>query len=118
MFTVEVIVVLVVIALLSLTWLIWQLVKAKQYTRFKIRVEEELKPKVIAHIIEELEETRSDIFPNTNIHQQASLYYWTQYRGRILKAALEREIIDEKWLKDTGNMRNSQHLFHVEQQFL
>ena len=109
---------IVVIGFLILTWLIWQLIKAKKYTQFKIRIEGELKPKVNAHIIEELEETRSDLFPNTNIHQQASLYYWTQYKGRILKAALEREIINEKWLKDTGNMRNSQHLFHVEQQYL
>lgn len=109
---------IVVIALLSLAWLLWQLMKAKQFTRFKMRIEEELKPKVVAHIIEELEETRSEVFPNTNIHQQASLYYWTQYKARILKAALEREIINEQWLKDTGNMRNSQHLFHVEQQYL
>lgn len=109
---------IVVIALLILAWLIWQLYKAKQYTRFKSLIETELKPKVIAKIIEELDETRSELFPNNEIHQQASLYYWTQYKGRILKAALVHEIIDEQWLINTGNLRNSQHLFHVEQQYL
>lgn len=81
-------------------------------------INDELKPKVIAHIIAELEETRSAEFPNTEVHQQATLYYWTQYKGRILKAALAREIIDEEWLISTGNKRNSQHLFYIEQQFL
>jgi hypothetical protein len=37
---------------------------------------------------------------------------------RILQAALQREIISTQWLKDTGNLRNSQHLFHVEQEYL
>jgi hypothetical protein len=115
---VEVIVVIAFLSIFALVWLIWQLLKAKQFTRFKQLIESDLKPKVIEHIIEELTETRSELFPNTEIHQQASIYYWTQYKGRILKAALAREIIDEKWLKDTGNLRNCQHLFHVEQRFL
>lgn len=109
---------IVVIALLSLTWLIWQLIKAKQYTRFKQLIVEELKPKVIQQIIIKLNENRSDAFPNNAIHEQATLYYWTQYKSRILKAALIHEIINEQWLKETGNLRNSQHLFHVEQQHL
>ncbi|WP_076419528.1 hypothetical protein [Colwellia sp. UCD-KL20] len=109
---------IVVIALLILAWLIWQLFKAKQYTRFKMRIETELKPKVIAKIIEDLNENRSELFPNNDVHQHASLYYWTQYKARILKAALIHEIIDEEWLISTGNLRNSQHLFHVEQEYL
>ena len=114
----EVIAVIAFLSIIFLAWLIWQLIKAKQFTRFKQLIETELKPKVVAHIIEELNETRSTTLPNNNVHQEASIYYWTQYKSRILKAALQREIIDEKWLKDTGNMRNSQHLFHVEQQYL
>lgn len=109
---------IVVIALLSLAWLIWQLIKAKQYTRFKRLIAEELKPKVVQKIIISLNKNRSEAFPNNKIHEQATLYYWTQYNGRILKAALIHEVIDEKWLKETGNVRNSQHLFHVEQQYL
>jgi|GEM_PF-1490316 len=97
---------------------IWQLYRAKQYTKFKKQIEQELKPQVIQKIIEQLNESRSELFPNNAIHEQATLYYWTQYKGRILKAALIHEIIDEKWLKETGNTRNSQHLFHVEQQHL
>lgn len=109
---------IVVLGVLILAWFIWQLFKAKQYTRFKVLVENELKPKVIAKIIEDLNENRSELFPNNKVHEQATLYYWTQYKGRILKAALIHEIIDEEWLKRTNNLRNSQHLFHVEQQYL
>jgi len=109
---------IVLLGILILVWFIWQLFKAKQYTRFKVLIETDLKPKVIAKVIEDLDENRSDIFPNNAVHEQATLFYWTQYKSRILKAALKHEIIDEQWLKDTGNMRNSQHLFHVENQFL
>jgi len=107
-----------VLALVILLWMAWLLVKAKRFTRFKREIEQELKPKVIADILIELEESRSDVFPNNEVHQQATLYYWTQYKARILQAALQRDIINQQWLKDTGNLRNSQHLFHIEQQYL
>lgn len=109
---------IVVIAVLILAWLIWQLYKAKQFTRFKVLIEKELKPKVIEKIIQDLNDNRCELFPNNEIHEQATLYYWTQYKSRILKAALIHEIIDEEWLISTGNLRNSQHLFHVEQEYL
>jgi hypothetical protein len=110
--------VLPIFAVAILLWMAWLLVKAKRFTKFKRRIEDELKPKVIADILIELEENRSELFPNNNVHQQATLYYWTQYKARILQAALQREIISQQWLKDTGNLRNSQHLFHVEQEHL
>ncbi|WP_281556344.1 hypothetical protein [Thalassomonas sp. RHCl1] len=110
----EVILILAVIALGALAWLIYQLLRAKKFTRFKQTLEQEIKPKVVRHIINELNETRSELFPNNEAHQQATIYYWCQYKSRILQAALNREIIDENWLKQTGNWRNSQHLFHVE----
>lgn len=106
------------LALASLVWLIWQLVKAKRFTRFKQKVEDELKDKVIDNIMAELSNNRSDIFPNNDCHQEATILYWTQYKSRILHAALQREIITEQWLKDSGNLRNAQHLFYVERQFL
>ena len=68
-------------------------------------------------LIEELEETRCNVFPNNECHQQATIFYWTQYKSRILHAALQREIVTEQWLKDTGNLRNAQHLFYVESRF-
>ena len=105
---------IVILACATLLWLIWQLIKAKKFTKFKQLLEQEIKPKVEAHIINELNETRSDLFPNTAIHQQATLFYWSQYKSRILVAALKREIIDEAWLKNTGNLRNSQHLLFIE----
>jgi hypothetical protein len=106
------------LALLSLTWLIWQLVKAKRFTRFKQQIEIELKEKVINRIKEELEETRCEQHPNNDCHQAATLFYWTQYKSRILHAALAHDIIDQQWLINTGNLRNAQHLFFIERQYL
>ena len=103
------------IALLSLLWLIWQIVKAKRFNRFKQQIESELKDKVIQSIIDELNEKRSELYPNNDSHQAATILFWTQYKSRILHAALQREIIDQQWLKDSGNLRNAQHLFHIEQ---
>lgn len=106
-----------ILALLSLLWLIWQLVKAKRFTRFKKLIDNELTDKVIADIKAELEENRSEIFPNNVHHQEATLLYWTQYRSRVLHAALAREVIDQQWLVDSGNLRNAQHLFFIERQY-
>ncbi len=106
------------LAISSLLWLIWQLVRAKQFNRFKQRIEKELKPQVIEAIIAELDESRSELLPNNACHQQASLFYWTQYKSRILHAALTKGVIDKSWLSDTGNLRNAQHLFHIERQYL
>ncbi|TYK65103.1 hypothetical protein [Colwellia echini] len=114
----ELIVSLAALAVMSLLWLIWQLVKAKRFTRFKQQIETDLKAKVIENIKEELEHTRSEIFPNNLCHEEAAILYWTQYKSRILHAALNREIIDQQWLTDTGNLRNAQHLFFVERQYL
>ena len=109
--------IIAVLALAVLAWLIWQLIKAKRFNRFKQQIEDELKEKVVANIIEELEQTRSDIYPNNDCHIQATTFYWTQYKSRILHAALQREIVTEQWLKDSGNLRNAQHLFYVESKF-
>lgn len=108
----------VVVAVLSLLWLIWQLMRAKHFTKFKQHIEHELKPKVVDNILTELEQSRSEAFPNTKAHQEATILYWSQSKARILQAALAREIIDEAWLRETGNWRNSQHLFHIEQHLL
>jgi hypothetical protein len=105
-------------ALAALAWLIWQLIKAKRFNRFKRNIEIELKDKVISSIIEELEQSRSDIYPNNDCHKEATIFYWTQYKSRILHAALEKEIITKQWLKDSGNLRNAQHLFHIERNFI
>ena len=88
--------------------------RAKHFTQFKRQIIQELKPKVITSIIDEMTQTRSDQFPNTSAHQEATISYWSASAGRVLQAALMREIIDEQWLKETGNLRNSQHLFHIE----
>lgn len=106
------------LALLSLGWLVWQLIKAKRFTRFKLQIENELKAKVVASVSEKLTQTRCEKFPNNACHQEASILYWTQYKSRILHAALEREIINKQWLVDTGNLKNAQHLFFIEREFM
>jgi len=110
--------IIAILALTVLAWLIWQLIKAKRFNRFKQKIEDELKDSVIASIVDELEESRSDTFPNNDCHKEASIFYWTQYKSRILHAALQRDIITEQWLKDSGNLRNAQHLFYVEKHFI
>lgn len=110
--------IIAILALASLVWLIWQLIKAKRFTRFKHKIEDDLKEKVVASIIAELDNYRSDVFPNNDCHKQATIFYWTQYKSRILHAALQREIITEQWLKDSGNLSNAQHLFYVEKAYL
>ncbi len=106
--------IIVVIAALFLVWLIWQLMRAKHFTQFKRQIIQELKPKVINDIMAEMLQTRSEQLPNTPAHQAATISYWSASAGRILQAALMREIINEQWLKESGNLRNSQHLFHIE----
>ena len=88
--------------------------RAKHFTQFKRQIVQELQPKVIDSIIAEMTETRSKLFPNTPVHQTATINYWSASTGRVLQAALMREIIDEQWLRASGNWRNSQHLFHIE----
>jgi len=110
--------IIVFFSLASLGWLMWQLMRAKQFNHFKLKIEQELKKKVIADIINELNDTRSNIYPNNESHEAATIFYWTQYKSRILHAALQREIITEQWLKDSGNLRNAQHLFYVEKMYL
>jgi len=110
--------VLVVLASLVLIWMAWQLYRAKQFNRFKKLIELEIKPKVINEIKEELLATRSELFPNNDSHVDASIYYWCQYKSRILQKALASDVITEQWLRDTGNYRNCQHLFHIERQFM
>ena len=73
---VEVLVLLALSALSALLWLVWQLVRAKRFTRFKRTLDQDIKPKVVSHILDELEQTRSDLFPNNQVHQDATVYYW------------------------------------------
>lgn len=110
--------VIATLSFLALFWLIWQLIQAKKLTRFKRYIDKELKGLVINQIKHDLEETRSELFPNNEVHEEATLYYWTKHRARILQRALRDEIIDEKWLKEAGYLRQSQHLFYIEQHVL
>lgn len=110
--------VLILIAITLLTFMLWQLYRAKKFNKFKELIDIEITPQLLHQIEDELVTNRSKLFPNEECHIQASIAFWTQSRARIIQAALEREIISEKWLKDTGNYRNCQHLFYIEKQYL
>ncbi len=101
-------------ALGLLLWMVWLLFKAKQFTRFKRMIETDLKPQVIAKLTSELQHSKSNATPNNEAHIDATIFYWCQYTSRILQAALAHQIIDQQWLEKTGNLRNCQHLFHIE----
>lgn len=105
------------LAIAILLWFSWQLFQAKRFTRFKKQVNEELKPKVIAHLRAQLEQERCEIYPNTDSHIEASIAYWSQYPVRIVQLAFAQKIIDQSWLEQTGNIRPCQHLYHVQHQF-
>ena len=65
--------------------------RAKHFTQFKRQIMQELKPKVIADIVDEMAQTRSEQLPNTPAHQEATIIYWGASAGRILQAELMRE---------------------------
>lgn len=107
-----------IVALLAVTiilWMLWQLHRARQFNHFKRFIQSELKPQVIAHLKQSLNEQRSDIFPNSEAHIAASQYYWSQYSSRILQAALHWELLKSDWIETSGNKRHCQHLFFIEQ---
>ena len=101
-------------ALALLIWMAWLLFKAKQFTRFKRMIESDLKPQVIEKLTSELEQNKSNKTPNNDAHIKATIFYWCEYTSRILQAALAYQVIDQQWLIETGNLRNCQHLFHIE----
>ena len=105
----------VAIALVVLSWMTWQLYRAKKFNRFKAIIYKQLKPLVIAQIKTNMENERSDVFPNSEAHELATIYYWCQYPSRILQVSLAWQLVDNDWLKKTGNVRNCQHLFFIEQ---
>ncbi|PCI58290.1 MAG: hypothetical protein COB35_13880 [Gammaproteobacteria bacterium] len=105
-------------AIALLIWLAWQLYRAKQFNKFKTLLNDKIKTDVIAAIQEDLATQRSEQFPNNQAHIDATVYYWTQYPIRILQAAINYEIVDKQWLLATNNVRNSQHLMHIQRQYL
>lgn len=108
----------VVLAAFVLIWMAWQLYRAKQFNHFKDYLTHEIKPQVFKHIKEELIQSRCSKFPNNQFHIDASCYYWGQFHVRILQAALERDLLTTKQLKETGKYRFCQHLFHIEKEKL
>jgi len=107
-----------VLAIIVLIWMFWQLYRAKQFTKFKTYLNNEIKNKVTEALKIELENSRSELTPNNETHIEAALLYWTQSPVRILQYALNRELITIETLKKEKKWRYCQHLFHVQKQFL
>ena len=106
--------IIAIAAVMLIVWMAWQLYRAKQFNKFKRQIMVDIKPLVEKYVAETLIENRSDSTPNTDAHISASQYYWTQFPSRTLQMALHWQLIDEQWLKRTGNIRNCQHLFYIE----
>jgi len=103
---------------LLLLWMGWQIYRAKQFNRFKQFIRHDIKPQVVEHLKSNLVKNRNENFPNDECHIQASIDYWCVSTARMLQYALQYELVSEKWLKETGNYRHCQHLFHIEGQYL
>ncbi len=110
--------ILIIVAAVTLLWLCWQLYRAKQFTKFKHYLKEEIQPQVVELIITDLEDCRSSTFPNNTCHQAATINYWTQYHVRILQYALEKDILNKGILVKQKRWRFCQHLLAIEQRFL
>lgn len=108
----------ILFAVFVIFFMLWQLYRAKKFSLFKKQIDTELKPKLITFINEKLIRERSALTPNNECHVEASILFWTLSRARIVQAALESEIINEAWLRETGNYRHCQHLFYIERVFL
>ena len=106
-----------ILGIAIIAFMLWQLYRAKQYNRFLKWLSSDIKPQLIENIREELEQTRSEQFPNTEAHVEATILFYSQYRIRIFQAAFEREIISREWLAVPANKRLVQHLMHKEASF-
>ncbi len=104
-----------ILAVLLLSWMAWQLYRAKQFNLFKRYITDDLRPLVLAKLTEQLNERRSERFPNNEVHIQASKLYWSAYPSRTLQAALAWQVLPEDWVESSGNKRHCQHLFFIEQ---
>lgn len=108
---------IILLAISALCWLCWQLLRAKQYNRFIRYINQQLKPLVAEHLIQQLEQQRCDLTPNNESHIQACLYYWQQYPVRTLQYAIKHELITMQQLQALGYQRALQHLLFVQQQW-
>lgn len=107
----------VFIAVSILVWFSWRLYQAKQYTKFIAWLNEDIKPKLLAVITEELTANRDEVFANNDAHIKATLYYYQQYSVRIFEAAVAREIISPSWFDNKQHKRHASHLLFVQAPF-
>mgnify|MGYP007124596872 CR=1 FL=1 len=94
---------MIIFALGIIAWFAWQLYRAKQFTRFRKYLVDNVQPQVLEHIEQHLIESRDNCFPNNDCHISASKIYWTACHARILQYALIHEILSENSIKMLKN---------------
>ncbi len=102
------------LAAFILLWMMWRLYQAKQYNRFIDWLNVDISPKLAQVLIAEMEQNRSELFPNTEDHIHAALMYYRQYPVRIFEAAVAREVIEQGWLIDKPHKRWAAHLLFIQ----
>lgn len=110
--------IVIVLAVAILVFFSWQLYQAKKVSKFKQWLRSSIQPKLSHELSQQLIHNRSDLFPNTPEHIEASIAFWTQYHSRIIQKSLQFNIINKQTIIDVGYYRQYQHLLFIEQQYL
>lgn len=110
--------ILIILACSLLIFLSWQLYQAKRITHFKQWIDKELTPELTTKLTECLQKSRCATFQNNDVHIQASIYFWTQYRARVIQKALQLNIINKQTIIDMKYHRQCQHMLFIENEYL
>ena len=110
--------IIIVIAIAILCFVSWQLYQAKKVSKFKQWLNDTIEPQLCLELTKRLTHQRSQLFPNTDEHIQASCIFWTQFHSRVIQKALQLDIVTKQSIIDAGFYRQCQHIMFVEQQYL
>ncbi len=110
--------IIIVIALAILGFFSWQLYQAKKVKKFKLWLDNTITPELCHVLKKRLINHRSELFPNTGEHIQASCIFWAKYHSRVIQKALQLEIMTKQTIIDAGFHRQYQHILFIEQQYL
>ena len=102
------------LAIALLFWMAYKLYQAKQYNAFIDWLNSDVKEQLLAQLKQEMQQGRSEIYPNKDCHIELALHYYKQYPVRIFEAAFARKIISEQWLNKASNKRHASHLLFIQ----
>lgn len=110
--------IIIILASSILIFLSWQLYQAKRIRHFKKWIDTNITSELIHQLTEQLSNNRSEQFPNNDIHIEASILFWTQYRARIIQKSIQLNITNKQAIINMGFHRQCQHILFIEQAFL